>query len=93
MKFIKNLTEHDFSHVNGNYMAPIVAEMLNPKRVESPSIMESEIMLLEDQINEALDRISDLYLKPGSIKGKSSSTSSKPIPELKATFFNSRITQ
>lgn len=41
MKFIKNLTENSFSQINGNYMNPIVNEILQAKRVEVPTLIES----------------------------------------------------
>jgi hypothetical protein len=36
MKFIKNLTENNFNQVTGNYMNPIITEMLSGRKVQIP---------------------------------------------------------
>ena len=41
MKFIKNLTENSFNQVTGNYMNPIMNEMLLGRKVLIPEILEN----------------------------------------------------
>lgn len=72
MKFIKNLTENSFTQINGNYLHPILAEMYSAKKVEIPKILENEIAALQEDITETLDRLSDIYLKPGTKREKTS---------------------
>lgn len=66
MKFIKNLTENSFIQVSGNYMSPIINEMYSTKNIEFPNIIENEVAALTEEVNDILERSSDLYLKPGS---------------------------
>jgi hypothetical protein len=47
MKFIKSLTEGNFTQINGNYMSSILGELLSAKKVEPPSLVESEIVGLQ----------------------------------------------
>jgi len=39
MKFIKNLTENNYTQVNGNYLAPVLSEMSTPRKLELPKIL------------------------------------------------------
>lgn len=41
MKFIKNLTEHSYTQISGNYMSPILNEMCSAKNIEFPKILEN----------------------------------------------------
>ncbi len=41
MKFIKNLTENNYTQINGNYINPILTEMYSAKKVEIPKILEN----------------------------------------------------
>ena len=47
MKFIKNLTENNYTQINGNYINPILSEMYSTKKVEIPKIIENEIGALQ----------------------------------------------
>lgn len=47
MKFIKSLTEGNYTQINGNYMSPILGELLSGKKVEPPTLVESEIVGLQ----------------------------------------------
>jgi len=47
MKFIKSLTEGNYNQINGNYMSPILGELLSGKKVEPPTLVESEIVGLQ----------------------------------------------
>ncbi len=93
MKFIKNLTENSYNQINGNYISPILNEMLAAKRVEIPNIVEAEIVGLQEEINELLEKTCDLYLKPGTKREKTVSTASL-VPEIKnnaPSSFNSKL--
>jgi hypothetical protein len=92
MKFIKNLTENNFTQVNGNYLSPILAEMFSAKRVEVPKVTESEVVALEEEISELIEKTSDFYLKPG-VKRERTTTSSTSLPaEVRhVPAFNSKI--
>ena len=70
MKFIKNTSEFNFENFNGQYLNPIVDELLNAKRQQLPNVSEHDVILLEDDILRQLDKISEIYLKPGSMKEK-----------------------
>jgi hypothetical protein len=50
MKFIKNLTEGSYSLITGNYLTPILAEMYTAKKVESPQIIENEVVALQQDL-------------------------------------------
>jgi hypothetical protein len=91
MKFIKNLTEGSFAQVTGNYLAPILNEMTSSRKVETPKIIESEVAALQEEVSELLDRTSDLYLKPGTRRERS--TASSVVPEIKSQLsaLNSKV--
>ena len=74
MKFIKNATENSYTQITGNYMSPILSEMKSAKNIEFPKIIENEVAALQEQIDELLERTSDLYLKPGNLRQGTSST-------------------
>lgn len=91
MKFIKNLTENNYTQINGNYINPILNEMYASKKVEIPVIVESEIAALQEEINELMERTSDLYLKPGTRREKSSLATT--VTEIKShvAVLNSKV--
>lgn len=91
MKFIKNLTENNYTQINGNYINPILNEMYSSKKVEVPVIVESEIAALQEEINELFEKTSDLYLKPGTRREKSSLATT--VTEIKShvAVLNSKV--
>jgi hypothetical protein len=54
MRFIKNMTENNFTQVNGFYIHSILDEMNAVKNVELPKILENEVVGLEEEISELL---------------------------------------
>lgn len=94
MKFIKNLTEGSYGQLTGNYFAPIAGELLGARRVEVPTLVESEIVGLQEEIAELIDRTSDLYLKPGTKRERRAPNSTPVISEVKpspSSGFDSKI--
>jgi hypothetical protein len=90
MKFIKNLTENNFTQINGNYINPILNEMYSTKKVEIPKIIESEIAALQEEINDLMERTSDLYLKPGTRREKIPFANTV-APEIKTQAIMSKV--
>jgi hypothetical protein len=89
MKFIKNTSEFNFDNFNGQYLNPIIDELINAKRQQLPNVSEHEVILLEDDIVRQLEKISEIYLKPGIRKEKSSPLTQTTI--LKPSPINSKI--
>jgi hypothetical protein len=44
--------------------------MLNAKRIPLPNISEHDVILLQADLMQQLDKVSELYLKPGSKRDK-----------------------
>lgn len=91
MKFIKNLTEYNFTQINGNYISPIVREMTDTKKVETPKILEADIAALEEDISTLTEGVGDLYLKPGVKRERGLSAATSASDARPASILSSRI--
>jgi hypothetical protein len=65
MKFIKVLMDKNYEQLTGDYMStmmPILSSK-ESKKIEAPTIVDSEFQVLRNDIDRMLEKISTLYMK------------------------------
>ncbi len=65
MKFIKVLMDKNYEQLTGDYMStmmPILSSK-ESKKIETPTIVDSEFQVLRNDIDRMLEKISTLYMK------------------------------
>jgi hypothetical protein len=65
MKFIKVLMDKNYEQLTGDYMSTMMPILSNKesKRIETPTIVDSEFQVLRTDIDRMLEKISTMYLK------------------------------